>query len=81
MELVVGKDYWLVLLVHNTTFHISQIYRLIKHHYLYVQRVPSLSLLVVRRDEQNRRNEQPTNKANGNQKSLGHLKGAKTIAR
>ena len=34
-----------------------------------------------RRDEQNRRKEQPANKANGNQKSLGHLKGAKTIAR
>ncbi len=33
------------------------------------------------RDEQNRRKEQPTNKANGNQKSLGRLKGAKTVAR
>lgn len=33
------------------------------------------------RDEQNRQKEQPTNKANGNQKSLGHLKGAKTVAR
>lgn len=32
-------------------------------------------------DEQNKQKEQPTNKANGNQKSLGHLKGAKTIAR
>lgn len=32
-------------------------------------------------DEQNRQKELPTNKANGNQKSLGHLKGAKTIAR
>ena len=32
-------------------------------------------------DEQNRRKEQPTNKANGNQKSLGRLKGAKTVAR
>ena len=35
----------------------------------------------VIRDEQNRQKEQPTNKANENQKSLGHLKGAKTIAR
>jgi hypothetical protein len=33
------------------------------------------------RDEQNSWKEQPTNKANGNRKSLGHLKGAKTIAR
>jgi hypothetical protein len=32
-------------------------------------------------DEQNSWKEQPTNKANGKQKSLGHLKGAKTIAR
>ena len=32
-------------------------------------------------DEQNRQKEQPANKANGNRKSLGHLKGAKTIAR
>ena len=37
--------------------------------------------LVKIRDEQNRRKEQPTNKANGNQKSLGRLKGAKTVAR
>ena len=35
----------------------------------------------IERDEQNRQKEQPTNKANGNQKSLGHLKGAKTTAR
>ena len=35
----------------------------------------------VERDEQNRQKEQPTNKANGNQKSLGRLKGAKTVAR
>ena len=34
-----------------------------------------------RRDEQNRRQEQPANTVNGNQKSFGHLKGAKTIAR
>ena len=34
-----------------------------------------------KRDEQNSWKEQPTNKANGNQKSLGHLKGAKTTAR
>ena len=33
------------------------------------------------RDEQNGRKRLPTNKANGNQKSLGHLKGAKTVAR
>ena len=33
------------------------------------------------RDKQNSWKEQPTNKANGNQKSLGHLKGAKTTAR
>lgn len=32
-------------------------------------------------DEQNSWKEQPANKANGNQKSLGRLKGAKTIAR
>ena len=32
-------------------------------------------------DEQNSWKEQPTNKANGNQKSLGHFKGAKAIAR
>ena len=38
-------------------------------------------LYVNKRDEQNRRKEQPTNKANGNQKSLGRLKGAKTVAR
>ena len=34
-----------------------------------------------KRDEQNRQKEQPTNKANGNQKSLGRLKGAKAVAR
>ena len=33
------------------------------------------------RDEQNGRKKLPTNKANGNQKNLGHLKGAKTVAR
>ena len=33
------------------------------------------------RDEQNGRKRLPTNKANGNQKSLGHPKGAKTVAR
>ena len=33
------------------------------------------------RDEQNGRKKLPTSKANGNQKSLGHLKGAKTVAR
>ena len=33
------------------------------------------------RDEQNSWKELPPNKANGNQKSLGHLRGAKTIAR
>ena len=36
---------------------------------------------LLKRDEQNSWKEQPTNKANGNQKSLGHFKGAKTIAR
>lgn len=36
---------------------------------------------LLKRDEQNGRKEQPTNKANGNQKSLGHFKGAKAIAR
>ena len=35
----------------------------------------------IYRDEQNRRKEQPANTVNGNQKSFGHLKGAKTIAR
>ena len=34
-----------------------------------------------KRDEQNSWKELPPNKANGNQKSLGHLKGAKTTAR
>ena len=33
------------------------------------------------RDEQNGRKKLPANKAKGNQKSLGHLKGAKTTAR
>ena len=37
--------------------------------------------LSYKSEEQNRQKEQPTNKGNGNQKSLGHLKGAKTIAR
>ena len=37
--------------------------------------------LITRRDEQNSWKELPPNKANGNQKSLGHLKGAKTTAR
>lgn len=37
--------------------------------------------LLFQRDEQNSWKEQPTNKTNGNQKSLGHLKGAKTTAR
>lgn len=32
-------------------------------------------------DEQNKQKEQPANTVNGNQKSFGHLKGAKTIAR
>lgn len=36
---------------------------------------------ILYRDEQNRRKEQPANTVNGNQKSFGHLKGAKTIAR
>ena len=40
-----------------------------------------LGYIISIRDEQNRQKEQPTNKANGNRKSLGHLKGAKTIAR
>ena len=35
----------------------------------------------AKRDEQNSWKEQPANKANGNRKSLGHLKGAKTTAR
>ena len=35
----------------------------------------------IERDEQNSWKELPPNKANGNQKSLGHLKGAKTTAR
>lgn len=48
--------------------------------------VPELNLtsipsVVHYRDEQNRRKEQPANTVNGNQKSFGHLKGAKTIAR
>ena len=36
---------------------------------------------VLESDEQNSWKEQPANKANGNQKSLGRLKGAKTVAR
>lgn len=40
-----------------------------------------LAALSETRDEQNRQKELPTNKANGNQKSLGHFKGAKAIAR
>ena len=36
---------------------------------------------ISKRDEQNSWKELPPNKANGNQKSLGHLKGAKTTAR
>ena len=36
---------------------------------------------IMHSHEQNRQKEQPTNKANGNRKNLGHLKGAKTIAR
>lgn len=42
-----------------------------------ISRLPRIRI----RDKQNSWKEQPTNKANGNQKSLGHLKGAKTIAR
>ena len=42
---------------------------------------PSIYIYIYIRDEQNRQKEQPTNKANGNRKSLGHLRGAKTIAR
>ena len=41
----------------------------------------SSARVTIKRDEQNSWKEQPTNKANGNRKSLGHLKGAKTIAR
>ena len=39
------------------------------------------TLMFFKRDEQNSWKELPPNKANGNQKSLGHLKGAKTTAR
>ena len=38
-------------------------------------------LNITLRAEQNSWKELPPNKANGNQKSLGHLKGAKTTAR
>ena len=38
-------------------------------------------MLIEKSDEQNGRKEQPTNKTNGNRKSLGRLKGAKTVAR
>ena len=41
----------------------------------------NLQTLKKGRDEQNRRKERPANTVNGNQKSFGHLKGAKTIAR
>ena len=40
-----------------------------------------LGYIISISDEQNSWKEQPTNKANGNQKSLGRLKGAKAIAR
>ena len=40
-----------------------------------------LGYIICISHEQNRQKEQPTNKANGNRKNLGHLKGAKTIAR
>lgn len=36
---------------------------------------------IVKCDEQNRRKDLPTNKANGNRKRLGRLKGAKTVVR
>ena len=35
----------------------------------------------IKCDEQNRRKDLPTNKANGNRKRLGRLKGAKTVVR
>ena len=40
-----------------------------------------LGYIICISDEQNSWKEQPANKANGNQKSLGRLKGAKTVAR
>ena len=40
-----------------------------------------LGYIISIRNEQNSWKKLPTNKANGNQKSFGHLKGAKTVAR
>ena len=39
------------------------------------------AVLKDKRDEQNGRKKLPTNTATGNRKSLGRLKGAKTVAR
>ena len=44
-------------------------------------KTPKINTFHFQRDEQNSWKELPPNKANGNQKSLGHLKGAKTTAR
>ena len=46
-----------------------------------IWQIKDLILYYYSRDEQNSWKELPPNKANGNQKSLGHLKGAKTTAR
>ena len=63
-------------------------YKLIDYGYIHAVKIgttlkiPKISVInYVIRDEQNGRKELPTNKANGNRKSLWHLKGAKTIAR
>ena len=55
--------------------------RLTKFQWLSLAKRPPFRYDGTKRDEQNRQKEQPTNKANGNQKSLGRLKGAKAVAR
>ena len=48
---------------------------------MHISALQKCSFCIMISDEQNRRKGLRTNKANGKQKSLGDLKGAKTIAR
>ena len=48
---------------------------------VYLKYIAPEDVHVYSSEEQNRQKEQPANTATGNQKSFGHLKGAKTIAR
>ena len=63
----------------------AAIYEFVSKFFLIFVVVPAgiifLGYIIYIRDEQNGRKEQPANKANGNRKGLGRLKGAKTIAR